>query len=1076
MKNIRVILLLTIYLIFYKSDISYSQITFEWVKTYSSPELNAQIAYDVVTDTSGNVYVTGATSRGNDNRDLVTIKYDPAGNYLWGRNYDSPAYDYSNEAGYSAALYRNGSKTFIYCAGVMTYGTNNNIIVLKYDENGNQIWVKNFSYAGTGYLNQIPKVMSDAAGNCYVAGGSEENPYVVKYDSAGTVIFGTVIPRPAGYTRSGSGDMAFDALGNIYITGNCDSTGTNTVNYFTSKLNSAGVLQWSKIFRGAVNYQSRARKIAVGTSGNVYVTGEYQSGTVDYLTIKYNPVTGDTIWTRKFNGTAGVSDVGKLLALDASENIYVSGNTNYSGYGDIATVKYNSSGVQQWVKTYAGPGGYLDDPKDMIIDNSGNIFITGISDNSYFGKYVTLKYNPNGDALWIKDYDFAAGDFETPYAITLDKSGNVIVTGSSGYENISEFGTIKYNSSGVQQWAKRFYGAQLINDVSNEIVTDKNGNVYTVGTSRTNSGNNITVVKYNSAGVQKWVYNRGGGGVTGYDVRDEGNAIVVDTSGNVYFTGTWYYWANSKNDVCTGKLDSNGNSIWFTVLNGSGFEYGDDEGTDIALDKTGNVYISGKIITAGDNINYLTAKFNNAGTALWTRSYNGTANDSDIANNLSLDTAGNVYVTGNSKGAGSGFDITTIKYSSAGMQQWVARYNGTASGNDKGNCISTDDSGNVFVAGSAYNTVTGSDLILLKYKNAGTLDFVKTYSRKDDAPEEVFTSMIIQNTPVFRIYLAGNSCKANSNDITAVLGVYATHVLIVQFTDGYDIEGSVETKAYGLAVSNHDFYTSKKLYMTGITKNNLNNADIFTKEYRANGPYLKWTGVYNGISNGNEDQGPGLRPHVAIDNNGKVYVAGSSFDSLKGSEIAVMKIYSEPFQLYLEAFIEATYYQFGGERFITPDTVKVYLRNNSSPYSIADSAKGMLDKYGNGIFYFSNAANGGSYYISVKHRNSLETWSYEPKIINNEFKSFTFKDALGSAYGNNMATVNSDDYDFGFYSGDVNQDGFIDLTDVILIINDANSFVTGYKVTDLTGNNITDLTDALFAYNNSVKFVSLVRP
>ena len=75
-----------------------------------------------------------------------------------------------------------------------------------------------------------------------------------------------------------------------------------------------------------------------------------------------------------------------------------------------------------------------------------------------------------------------------------------------------------------------------------------------------------------------------------------------------------------------------------------------------------------------------------------------------------------------------------------------------------------------------------------------------------------------------------------------------------------------------------------------------------------------------------------------------------------------------------------------------------------------------------------------------------------------------------------MATVNSDDYDFGFYSGDVNQDGFIDLTDVILIINDANSFVTGYKVTDLTGNNITDLTDALFAYNNSVKFVSLVRP
>ncbi|MBK7253124.1 MAG: SBBP repeat-containing protein [Ignavibacteria bacterium] len=107
-------------------------------------------------------------------------------------------------------------------------------------------------------MNQIPKVMSDASGNCYISGGSEEKPYVVKYDSAGTLIFGSLMPLTSGITRAASNDMAFDSSGNIYITGDCDSS--STVNYFTSKINSSGVFQWSKIFRGLINYQSSARK------------------------------------------------------------------------------------------------------------------------------------------------------------------------------------------------------------------------------------------------------------------------------------------------------------------------------------------------------------------------------------------------------------------------------------------------------------------------------------------------------------------------------------------------------------------------------------------------------------------------------------------------------------------------------------------------------------------------------------------------------------------------------------------------------------------------------------------------
>ncbi|MBK7253123.1 MAG: SBBP repeat-containing protein [Ignavibacteria bacterium] len=118
MKNLKLNLLILIPLIFLKNEMSFAQATLEWAKNYGSTQLNAQIAYDVAADTNGNIYVTGNTSRGSDVTDMVTIKYSSAGNYLWGKIYDFPGYDYSSESGRSIALYRNGANTFIYSAGL----------------------------------------------------------------------------------------------------------------------------------------------------------------------------------------------------------------------------------------------------------------------------------------------------------------------------------------------------------------------------------------------------------------------------------------------------------------------------------------------------------------------------------------------------------------------------------------------------------------------------------------------------------------------------------------------------------------------------------------------------------------------------------------------------------------------------------------------------------------------------------------------------------------------------------------------------------------------------------------------
>jgi hypothetical protein len=158
------------------------------------------------------------------------------------------------------------------------------------------------------------------------------------------------------------------------------------------------------------------------------------------------------------------------------------------------------------------------------------------------------------------------------------------------------------------------------------------------------------------------------------------------------------------------------------------------------------------------------------------------------------------------------------------------------------------------------------------------------------------------------------------------------------------------------------------------------------------------------------------------------------------------------------------------------DTSVVYLRSSTSPYAKVDSAKAYLSNTGAGNFYFTNAANGVSYYLQLKQRNTLETWSKITQQFAGSILTYNFTSASSQAYGNNMINVDASPVRYAVYSGDVNQNGYIDLTDVIQINNAANTFASGYVVTDLTGNNIVDLTDVLMAYNNATAFVSVIRP
>ena len=160
------------------------------------------------------------------------------------------------------------------------------------------------------------------------------------------------------------------------------------------------------------------------------------------------------------------------------------------------------------------------------------------------------------------------------------------------------------------------------------------------------------------------------------------------------------------------------------------------------------------------------------------------------------------------------------------------------------------------------------------------------------------------------------------------------------------------------------------------------------------------------------------------------------------------------------------------------DTVKVYLRDTAAPYAILDSASGPVDSANYSAKFNFTYAPSSLYYIVVKHFNSIETWSKaggEFLISNSaDSNSFSFISDSTQAYGNNTVLTRTR---YCMYAGDVDQDGFVDQTDVITIYNDANNFVSGVRIpTDLTGDSFVDLRDVIRCYNNAIIFVKVESP
>ena len=285
---------------------------------------------------------------------------------------------------------------------------------------------------------------------------------------------GTGWPFPSanfiGLLRSSSADYCnatvTDTSGNMYLAGRSNS------DIELAKYNAVGTIQWQvKLSSGAAEL---AASVALDSYSNVYVFGYSEaSGVRDFELAKYDN-NGTLQWQKKLANAS--TSTGTSIAIDTNNNIYVLG---YNNSYVIILAKYNSSGVLQWQKQL-GASGVTFYVGSIAVDSTGNVYVVGSSDVTGGSSIELVKYNSSGIVLWQKNLASGA-DYIDGYGITTDTSGNIYVNGNFYISSAFYMGVVKYDSSGNLLWQRRIRGGGATTTVGNSLAIDSNGYVYSIG-------------------------------------------------------------------------------------------------------------------------------------------------------------------------------------------------------------------------------------------------------------------------------------------------------------------------------------------------------------------------------------------------------------------------------------------------------------------------------------------------------------------------------------------------------------------------------------------------------------------
>jgi len=528
-------------------------------------------------------------------------------------------------------------------------------LILKSDNTGSLIW--SARYDGPGHGNDIPLAIEvDTDSNVYVTGISTGTAYTgfdvatLKYNSTGSLVWSESYSPMMGcewgtcwFATDAGVDLCVDQSGNVFVAGYVTED-WDVMDMLTIKYGAGGSEEWVRTYDGPLHGLDRAVSVLTDGAGGVYVTGVGSDSTfydpdgfASGLILRYDS-SGNILWEQMLSADEGRSTEPVSAALDAGGNIYITGNV-YGAYTfgrghendcDIFTAKYSASGSIEWIRVFSTdflfdtfPPTMYDVAVSMTVDDEGNVVIVGRTGRNDMGagagdSLLALKYQNDGNLQWAIYEGNGSPESLRPAGIVTDLSGNVYIAATSGLADGRTFTgnaevLLKYRASGEREWSE-YYGA--VDDTvryATGLVTDVFGNLFVIGESGVGSESDCTALKYSSSGAHVATLVAGGPGAI------------------------------------------------------AGFA------ADARVDAQGNVYLAGTTVGKGMNQDYMIAKINPLGDVVWASSYDGPDNSIDNAQGIALDRWGNVYVTGLSIDSEGRSASATMKYSSTGKQLWVSR-------------------------------------------------------------------------------------------------------------------------------------------------------------------------------------------------------------------------------------------------------------------------------------------------------------------------------------------------------------------------------------------------------------------
>ncbi|MEK7750791.1 MAG: SBBP repeat-containing protein, partial [Acidobacteriota bacterium] len=510
-------------------------------------------------------------------------------------------------------------------------------------------------------------------------------------------------------------------------------------------------MQWVRQF-GAVEGAVYDVASAAGADGNYYVAGytrgalpgQTSQGLDDAFVRKYDS-SGNIAWTRQFGSTS--SDRAQGVAVDSAGNVFVAGAAQGPlpgqvslGSSDGFVRKYDSNGNELWTRQFGSST--VDDASAVAVDPSGGVTVVGRTYGALPGQVnpgdndvFVIKFNADGTQFWIRQ--FGTTNYDEARGVSIDSTGAIIIGGTTrgilpgqpSFGNNDVF-VRKYDPVGTEIWTTQFgtgYSDNLL-----ALSADPSGNIYTA----LDIGGTGELRKLSSSGMPQWASTLP---ATIYSVSADAAGVAI--SGYVITALPSQTYAGGG-DAFVRRYDTNGTQVWTRQFGTSFFEtaYGVASGPSgiLVVGMTLGVF-PGQSSSGGGDVFLRT--YGLTGDEIWTRQFGSLGGGVTYAR--SVHARGSIYVAGDTNGALSGqshnasSDVYLARYDTAGSLLWLREF-GTV-GYDYAYGVTTDGSGNVFVAGATNGTFPGQtrsgaylNAFVQKYDPLGTELWTRQFGASND--------------------------------------------------------------------------------------------------------------------------------------------------------------------------------------------------------------------------------------------------------------------------------------------------------------------------------------------------------